>query len=950
MMLRRDIPKAAAASLWRRLAWPKATLSTAVDYLGVPGLRRPKDFPQLATRAVADARDTLGAWKKDDSPHKVVNMIDGVSNSLCRIADAAELTRNVHSDDHWVNEASEAVNIVAQYMSEANVDSTLYDKCVPAAERASAEDSGCSKEEQDVIKAMREAMENEGVHLDDDRKKELIALQEEDAIKSFEIVSQQDNDDPSDDGQWLNVPQQWMSILRLLPKRTVHKDVTEVFLPKDHAAIGYLLKACEDPTVRQKVWKLNHRGEPKKEAALRDLVSIRQKLAKIRGYNTWNEYVMRESVLSGSAAVKDFLSELWLALLPGLGRELNVLESTKRLHTNDPNATLQPWDIDFYVSLWKQMNQPPSLQELGAILSINALIEGSQRVSSTVLGVDMKEHNIKGEAWSDDVRRFEFNDATTSDPYGVLYLDPCERAWKKVQSAQFTIAGSCVLPDGSRQLPRTAMVLSLSELPGALGQGAATTYMHEFGHAAHSILSRTTLQHFSGSRGCIDFVEFPSHLFEYFVLDPNALSSLVLPNLSARAVEDYSNFRMAFGHIEAAQQLIYALVDQVFYAYGNVADDLAQFLPVSQDAMMSNHRLIELLSPPGQAQFSHLVHYGGNYYCYLLCKAVAADVWSRGGFADKDPMAGQRLRHFLEAGSVTQTMDKIYELVPSGRSESSSSAAGHVPLDAMLRLLNTCTSIHDSVAQQEKASRTQIHEGRPGKEGGEIHFCENTNDTTDICNAQWMMLYTAAAYAPDRLSSSQQKVYTDFFDGFIDRCEHPIVGGMIEDEIQRSRPRVASNKEMLIWLCTIENKCRYSEYATALAYRPDGARRPPVYEYPGQSPPQEVGWDPLGKLDTSSFRGQQARVYLAAKNMTYSGDDDTLYEEDLAYLSQPEAEMIGTCRDVCGLLLSAIKNQFGSFKDLCADYYAISEEATDSFGRTTFWFINSLSFETRPQQ
>ncbi|KAF4758553.1 hypothetical protein FOZ63_005199, partial [Perkinsus olseni] len=126
----------------------------------------------------------------------------------------------------------------------------------------------------------------------------------------------------------------------------------------------------------------------------------------------------------------------------------------------------------------------------------------------------------------------------------------------------------------------------------------------------------------------------------------------------------------------------------------------------------------------------------------------------------------------------------------------------------------------DSVAQQEKVAQTQIHEGTeakpgvdtlggPGKEGGgEIHFCENTNDTTDICNAQWMMLYTAAAYAPDRLSSSEQKVYTDFFDGFIDRCEHPIVGGMIEDEIQRSRPRVASNKEMLIWLCTIENKCR----------------------------------------------------------------------------------------------------------------------------------------------
>lgn len=87
MMLHRDIPKATTTSLGRRLTWPKATLSTAVDYLGVPGLRKPKDFPRLATAAVMTTRDTLGAWDRADHPHNVVNMIDGVSNSLCRIGD-----------------------------------------------------------------------------------------------------------------------------------------------------------------------------------------------------------------------------------------------------------------------------------------------------------------------------------------------------------------------------------------------------------------------------------------------------------------------------------------------------------------------------------------------------------------------------------------------------------------------------------------------------------------------------------------------------------------------------------------------------------------------------------------------------------------------------------------------------------------------------------------------
>lgn len=73
-----------------------------------------------------------------------------------------------------------------------------------------------------------------------------------------------------------------------------------------------------------------------------------------------------------------------------------------------------------------------------------------------------------------------------------------------------------------RTVPRTALVCSLPEK--SLTPVAAATFMHEIGHCVHSLLSRTQFQHLSGTRGVVDFVELPSHLFEHYVMDPEALT------------------------------------------------------------------------------------------------------------------------------------------------------------------------------------------------------------------------------------------------------------------------------------------------------------------------------------------------------------------------------------------------------------------------------------------
>merc|ERR1711897_74056 len=127
-------------------------------------------------------------------------------------------------------------------------------------------------------------------------------------------------------------------------------------------------------------------------------------------------------------------------------------------------------------------------------------MRGVHLVLSRLLGLTFKqEQPAAGEVWHPSVQKYTLREKDTV--LGILYLDPFMRPGKVVHSAQFTLQGSKTLPGGGRQVPMSSLVFSLPVGDMGLPLPYAITFMHEIGHAVHSLLSDTTFQHLSGTRG-----------------------------------------------------------------------------------------------------------------------------------------------------------------------------------------------------------------------------------------------------------------------------------------------------------------------------------------------------------------------------------------------------------------------------------------------------------------
>jgi hypothetical protein len=90
-----------------------------------------------------------------------------------------------------------------------------------------------------------------------------------------------------------------------------------------------------------------------------------------------------------------------------------------------------------------------------------------------------------------------------------------------------------------------------------------------------------------------------------------------------------------------------------------------------------------------------------------------------------------------------------------------------------------------------------------------LHFSERRNESNNICNTQWVQLYSTAAYFPSKPTEVDREMYQTYFENFTDLCKQENVGGCIDRAMKVLPPRRDLDRnEMMMWICNLETICR----------------------------------------------------------------------------------------------------------------------------------------------
>jgi peptidyl-dipeptidase Dcp len=189
--------------------------------------------------------------------------------------------------------------------------------------------------------------------------------------------------------------------------------------------------------------------------------------------------------------------------------------------------------------------------------------------------------------------------------------------------------------------------------PTLLSLDDARTLFHEFGHGLHGLLSQVRFPRLSGTSVLRDFVEFPSQVYENWLMQPQILKEFALhaetgqpmPDALIQKILGAQTFNQGFSTVEYVSS---ALVDLALHESTDLdALDFKAFEAKTlkaidmPPAIGMRHRL---------PHFSHLFSsnsYASAYYVYMWAEVLDADCFDA----------------FLEAGDLfaPEPAHKLYE-------------------------------------------------------------------------------------------------------------------------------------------------------------------------------------------------------------------------------------------------------------------------------------------------
>ncbi|GKY90606.1 hypothetical protein MPSEU_000034200 [Mayamaea pseudoterrestris] len=633
--------------------------SSVTGLFSIPNLIKPSDFLRAAYEAAEDCnrfRDALALrcltpLSTRSQATQILYELDLISKTVCNVIDAAELCRSVHVDPVWRDAAQKAFDALAHYIAELNSDERLYHALKQVTGNQPLFQQ-LSEEEQRFAGLLQAEFERDGIQLPEAQRARVADLAHSvsqlEGLFSQNIVHSDQTFRVAAAPVKAILPNQVLSSYGIEEVATLDESDSNINQLELHTNQPHLLQSLirysHDPNLRRDVYMAHSTSVPENLAVLDALIDRRRQLATALGFESYAHRVLQDRMAKHPNRVVAFLKELQINNYSAWKRDMEMIARAKQ--AVEFSSQVEPWDISFYISLLKARNGF-DINTVTPYLTIDNCVRAIQVLVSRLFGMTMQEQVMDAaEAWDGEhaqsnrgIRKFTFVNEKTGESHGTVYLDLHARPGKYTHAAHFTVRCGCLATDPSHeppeyQQPVVVLVCNLSSAKEEfLSHSEVETLFHEFGHALHSLLSRTNFQHMSGTRAAMDFVETPSHVMEYFVWDKQFLKILAVQTYNGEplpddAISKLQQSRYEFASLERQNQILYSNFDQILFG---AATEATRNMSTTQ-IFSKLHADLGVPHAEGthwHSRFGHLVTYGAGYYGYLYSQVFAGDIWKQ---------------------------------------------------------------------------------------------------------------------------------------------------------------------------------------------------------------------------------------------------------------------------------------------------------------------------------
>ena len=423
---------------------------------------------------------------------------------------------------------------------------------------------------------------------------------------------------------------------------------------------GPFMQYCSNRDLRRQMYlAYNTRAADTNAEICRKIATLRLRVANILGYKTFADYVTETRMVKSSENALAFLDKLEQPTQPKARKEVaDILDYAKSKGFDD--ESLQAWDFAYWSEKYKKENYDLSDEELKPYFELDSCIKAVFGLAERLYGLTF-ELRDDIPVYQKDVRVYDVKDSDGSH-LALFYCDFFPRSSKRSGAWMTEFRGQKML-GGEDIRPFVSIVMNFSKptagKPSLLTHNELTTFLHEFGHSLHGMLSRCRYESLSGTNVDHDFVELPSQIMENWAYKAEYLDSFAkhyetgetIPDSLVQKIVDAKNYNAAYAQL---RQLQFGYLDMAWHnCQGEPQEDVKVF---EKDAVRRLQLFPELTETCISTSFSHIFAggYAAGYYSYKWAEMLEADAFSlfeQKGIFNRD-VADSFRKEILSRGST----------------------------------------------------------------------------------------------------------------------------------------------------------------------------------------------------------------------------------------------------------------------------------------------------------